>query len=70
MDQGPTLRRSERVRRSAISDEFLVYLQEDTVDRGDIEDPVSFSQAMKSEKSTYWFEVMKEKLDSIAKNQV
>lgn len=42
------LRRSQRQRRSAISDDYMVYLQESEFDSGMDEDPDSFSQAMES----------------------
>lgn len=46
-----TLRRSERQKRSAISDDYVVYLQESDFDVGIDDDPISVSQAMKSENS-------------------
>ena len=46
--QGVALRRSQRERRSAISDKYVVYLQESDFDIGSIKDPISFSQAIKS----------------------
>ncbi|TXG69418.1 hypothetical protein EZV62_004353 [Acer yangbiense] len=45
--QGIALRRSERERRSAISNDYVVYLQESEFDLGIDNDPVSFSQAIK-----------------------
>ena len=52
--QGVALRRSQRERRSAISDEYVVYLQESNFDIGSITDPISLSQALKSVYSTKW----------------
>jgi len=40
--QGIALRRSQRERRSAISDDYVVYLQESNFDIGTSKDPVSF----------------------------
>ena len=37
---------SQRQRKSAISDDYVVYLQESEFDLGINEDPVSFSQAI------------------------
>ena len=42
------LRMSQRERRSAISDDYVVYLKESEFDLGIDEDPVSFSQAIES----------------------
>ena len=52
--QGVALRRSQRERRSAISDEYVVYLQESNFDIGSITDPISLSQALKSVYSIKW----------------
>ncbi|KAL5541407.1 hypothetical protein UlMin_043451 [Ulmus minor] len=46
------LRRSTRERRNAISDDYIVYLQEHEVESGMMEDdPINFQQAMKSSNS-------------------
>jgi hypothetical protein len=41
--QGVVLRRSQRERRSSISDEYVVYLQKSDFDIGSSKDPISFS---------------------------
>ena len=41
--QGVTLRRSQRERRFAISNEYVVYLQESDFDIGSSKDSISFS---------------------------
>ena len=46
--QGVALRRSQRERRSSISDEYVVYLQESDFDIGLSKDLISFSQALES----------------------
>ena len=58
--QGVVLRRSQRERRSAISDEYVIYLQESDFDIGLSKDPISFSQALESVDSTKWENVMKD----------
>ena len=58
--QGVVLRRSQRERRSAISDEYVIYLQESDFDIGLSKDPISFSQALESVDSTKWKNVMKD----------
>ena len=44
------LRRSTRERRSAISDDYLVYLQESEIDSA-IDDPISYKKAIECEES-------------------
>ena len=46
-----TLSKPVRVRKPTISDDYLVYLKESDFDCGIDEDPVSFSQAINSDKS-------------------
>ena len=43
----------------------MVYLQESKFDLGIDEDPISFSQAMRSVNSTKWLDVMKEQLKEV-----
>lgn len=59
------LRRSQRERRSAISNDYVVYLQESEFDIGIIKDPISFSQAMESDNYTKWIEAMNGELKSM-----
>jgi hypothetical protein len=68
--QGVALRRFQRERRSAISDEYVVYLQESDFNIGSSKDPISFSQALKSVDSTKWMNAMKDELKSIDQNEV
>jgi hypothetical protein len=68
--QGVALRRSQRERRSAISDEYVVYLQKSDFDIGSNKDPISFSQALESVDSTKWMSSMKDILKSTDQNEV
>ena len=68
--QPTPLRRSQRERRPAITDDYVVYLQESDFDIGIRKDPVSFSQAMESDDSSKWMEAMNEELKSMAHNGV
>ncbi|WJZ82589.1 hypothetical protein VitviT2T_002334 [Vitis vinifera] len=68
--QPAPLRRSQRERRPAIIDDYVVYLQESDFDIGIRKDPVSFSQAMESDDSSKWMEDMNEELKSMAHNGV
>jgi len=63
------LRRSTRERRSAISDDYLVYLQESEIDSA-IDDPVSYKKAIECEESDKWIDAMKDELKSMEQNQV
>ncbi|KAL0373177.1 UNVERIFIED_CONTAM: Secreted RxLR effector protein [Sesamum calycinum] len=66
-DENAEIRRSSRVKKYAISS---VYLQESDFDIGLEKDPTSFSQAMSSENSNLWHNVVKEEIASMDKNQV
>ncbi|PHT84733.1 BEL1-like homeodomain protein 2 [Capsicum annuum] len=58
-------RRSQRQRKSAISDDYLVYPHESETDLGIDDDPVSFSQAIESNNSDKWINAMKDELKSM-----
>ncbi|RVW39334.1 Retrovirus-related Pol polyprotein from transposon TNT 1-94 [Vitis vinifera] len=65
------LRRSTRERRNAISDDYIVYLQEREVESGMMEDdPINFQQAMKSSNSQKWIEAMNEEYKFMQDNKV
>ncbi|KAL0408429.1 UNVERIFIED_CONTAM: Retrovirus-related Pol polyprotein from transposon TNT 1-94 [Sesamum radiatum] len=65
-----TLRRSTRIKRSAISSDYMVYLQESEFNVGAENDPETSSQAMKSRESNLWYDAMKEEMNSMAFNEV
>jgi hypothetical protein len=69
-DSDTTLRRSIRPRRSAIPDDYVVYLQESDYNVGAENDPESFSQAMNCKESELWYDAMKEEMNSIKSNEV
>ena len=68
--QEVALRRSKRQRRSAIFDDYVVYLQDSKFDLGIDNDPVSFSHAIESYSSTKWLDAMEEELKSMDHNEV
>ena len=68
--QEVALRRSQRERRSAISDNYVFYLQESDFDVGMCKDPVSFSQAIESNDSPKWIDAMNDELKSMDQNKV
>ena len=67
-EDGPTLRRSTRERKSAILCDYIVYLQE--TDIGAENDPETFSQALSCKESDLWYNAMKDELDSMKSNEV
>ena len=70
--QEPTpLRRSTRERRSAVLDDYIVFLQEHEFDIGAVEDdPINFRQALESSKSQEWIDAMNEEIKSMKDNDV
>ncbi|RVW62445.1 Retrovirus-related Pol polyprotein from transposon TNT 1-94 [Vitis vinifera] len=69
-DIGATLRRSTRTKRSAIPNDYVVYLQECDYNIGAENDPESFSQAMSCKESELWYNAMKDEMSSIKCNDV
>lgn len=67
----PSLRRSTRERKSAISDDYVVFIQEREDGIGlTEEDPINFSQAIRSPNSLKWVDAMKDEMKSMADNDV
>lgn len=64
------LRRSQRVRRSAIPSDYVTYMSEDLNELILDNDPVSYKEAMRSEYSSEWLEAMKDELKSMKINKV
>ena len=63
-------RRSQRERKSAISNDYMVYLHGYDFDIGTSKDPISFSQAIKSVDSIKWMDTMKDEMKSMNQNKV
>lgn len=65
------LRRSTREKRSAIPEDYIVFLHEHEDDIGVMEDdPISFRQAMESSNSQKWVNAMNEEIKSMRDNDV
>jgi hypothetical protein len=64
------LRRSQRSHKPAISDDYIVYLQEHEFDIGVVDDPSSYSQAIQSSQSTKWIDAMVDEMKSMDNNTV
>jgi hypothetical protein len=60
-------RRSQRARRSAISNEYVVYVSEEIQIE---DDPTSFEEAMRSVHSSKWLEAMEDEMRSMSTNKV
>ena len=63
--EGP--RRSQRIKRSAIPDDYEVYNAEGLQMEGD---PTSFEEAMRSEHSSKWLKAMEDEMKSMNANKV
>jgi hypothetical protein len=61
------LRRSQRATRSAISDDYEVYVSEEIQMEGD---PTSFEESMRSAHSYKWLETMEDEMRSMSTNKV
>jgi hypothetical protein len=60
-------RRSQRARRSAISDDYEVYVSEEIQMESDL---TSFEEAMRSAYSSKWLDAMKDEMRSMSINKV
>jgi hypothetical protein len=61
------IRRSQRVRKSVIPDDYEIYTSEEIHIEGD---PTSYEEAMRSTHSSKWREVMEDEMRSMSANQV
>ncbi|XP_075088188.1 uncharacterized protein LOC142170231 [Nicotiana tabacum] len=64
------LRRSQRERRSAISDDFIVYVTENLSDTGELIDPLLYAQAISSPYVDKWREAMEDEMRFMKHNSV
>ena len=65
-----SLKRSIRERRSTISDDYAVYLQEHEFHIGLKDDPILVSQVKQSSDSEKWIEAIKDEMKSMKDNSV
>jgi hypothetical protein len=63
-------RRSQHEWRPAISNDYMVYMYEDTNGIGIKTGPTSFKEAMKSRHSFEWLDAMKDEMKSMSTNDV
>ena len=64
------LRRSQRMRKPTISDDYIVYLQEHEFVFCDDNDPVTFQEAISSSHASEWLAAMQDELVSMSHNSV
>ncbi|KAL6342702.1 hypothetical protein AAG906_013108 [Vitis piasezkii] len=67
---GIPLRISQRVCRLAISDDYMIYLQEHEYDGYDVSDPVTYQEAIHCPQFTSWKEAMDDEMNSMYMNGV
>jgi hypothetical protein len=61
------LRKSQRVRKSAIPDDYEIYASEEIHMEGD---PTSYEEVMRNPHSSKWREAMEDEMRSMSANQV
>ena len=65
------LRRSTKEKRSVVSDDYIMFLQDHQDDIGIMEDdPINFQQALKSYSSQKWINTVEEKIKFMKDNDV
>ena len=64
------MRRSQRTRRFAIPDDYIVYLQDYEFDVSNSSEPVTFQEVMNSPQSEPWMDAMRDELSSMSQNEV
>lgn len=62
------LRRLTRIRRSSISDDYIVFLGEDYTDS--VNDPVTFEEALSVTQNDKWLTAMNDEVESMTHNEV
>jgi len=67
VEEDVPIRRSQRVRRSAIPDDYEVYISVDMNSEGD---PTSYEEAIKSPNSSKWLTAMEDEIRSMSTNKV
>ena len=65
-----TWRRLQRTKRSSISSDYEVYLQEHDFDISDDSDSVTYKEVISSSHSNFWLDAMEDEMKSMASNGV
>ena len=69
-DVDSILRKSTRVRKLVIPNDYVVYIQKSDYNIGVANDLNNFSQAMSYKESELWYNAIKEEMDSMKSNDV
>ena len=64
------MRRSQRTKRSAFSNDYYVYLREGKYDIGEEVDPTTYREALNSDKANEWLIAMRDEMQSMSNNDV
>ena len=64
------LRRLEKARRPAISDDYIVYLQEHEYEVGDVSYLTTYKEAIVSPQSNFWIDAIKDEVTFVSLNKV
>ena len=59
------LRRSERTLRPVISDDYIIYLQEQEYEVSDVSDLTTYKESIISPQSNFWIDAMKDEMTSM-----
>ena len=72
MDEIPLLemRRSQRTRRPALSNDYYVYLGKGEYDIGKEADPTTYREALNSDKANEWLIAMRDEMQSMSENDI
>ena len=65
-----SLRKTKRGHRLAISNDYIVYLQEHEYDMGDVSYPTTYKETIISPQSNFWIDAMKDEMTSMSQNKV
>ena len=69
-DDDTTLRRSTRIKKLTIPNDYIMYLQESNYNVRTENDRETFSQAMSCSESILWYNAMEDEINSMASNRV
>ena len=69
-DDEATLKRSIRIRKSTIPNDYIVYLKESDYNIGAENDSKTFSQGVSCSESISWCNAMKDEMNSVVSNEI
>ncbi|KAM1945845.1 hypothetical protein ACFX13_000776 [Malus domestica] len=63
MQAAVPLRKSQRTKKSALSNDYMTYLNEVEYDFGDVDDPTTYNAAIESPQASLWHAAMQDELN-------